>query len=80
MESFLTEKQLDAITGMSRTTRWRLRKDGRFPRPYSISKNRIAYLKSDIQRWIESVVGTITDNKPAGGSGVLRKREGNKDA
>jgi len=40
-----------ALTGVSRTTIWRLRKAGDFPRPVEVSPGRVAWREDDIAAW-----------------------------
>ena len=58
-DRFLREKQCRDITGLSRTTRWRLERAGLFPKRYRISPGAIAWLESQVQEWIESRANTI---------------------
>ena len=58
-DRFLREKQCRDITGLSRTTRWRLERAGLFPKRYSISPGAVAWLESQVQEWIESRANTI---------------------
>jgi prophage regulatory protein len=39
-----------------KTQLWRLGRTGKFPRPVKLSSNRIAWLESDIDKWIEARV------------------------
>lgn len=38
---------------LSRTTLWRLERAGRFPARFSISPNRVGWLESDVNTWVE---------------------------
>ncbi|MDA1023722.1 MAG: AlpA family phage regulatory protein [Proteobacteria bacterium] len=49
---FIREPEVQRLTGLSRSTRWRLEQDGDFPNRHQISPNAIAWLESDIQNWI----------------------------
>lgn len=42
------------ITGLSRTTIWRLERDGRFPKRRRLGPNSVGHVLSDILDWIES--------------------------
>jgi len=53
-DAFVREAQAVQITGMSRTTRWRLEKVGEFPLRYQISPGLTAYRLSEIMEWLES--------------------------
>ncbi len=51
-DRFLREPEVQHITGLSRTTRWRLQRDGKFPRRRQISTNAVGWLASEIDAWI----------------------------
>ncbi len=51
-DRFLREPEVKAITGLSRTTRWRLEREGNFPNRKSLSKNSVGWLESEISTWI----------------------------
>ncbi len=40
------------MTGLSRTTLWRLARIGQLPKPFQISAGRVGYLIEDVERWI----------------------------
>jgi predicted DNA-binding transcriptional regulator AlpA len=40
------------MTGLSRTTLWRLGRAGEFPTPIRISAGRVGYLIEDVEAWI----------------------------
>jgi prophage regulatory protein len=50
----LREKEVEAITGLSRTTRWRLRRRGEFPNPRKLTDNTRGYLDHEIYGWVSS--------------------------
>ena len=52
--AFYSDRQLDAVTSLSRATRWRMRREGTFPNPVHISKGRVGYPKTTIDDWIAS--------------------------
>ena len=58
LDRFLGEIEVARITDLSRTTRWRLERDGRFPKKRHISANRIGWLQSEILEWMESRANT----------------------
>lgn len=39
------------ITGLSRTTAWRMQKAGDFPPPVQVSAGRVGWWQSDLDRW-----------------------------
>lgn len=48
---FLPWREVKALTGLSRTTAWRLQKAGDFPQPYVISPGRVGYLQAEVEAW-----------------------------
>jgi predicted DNA-binding transcriptional regulator AlpA len=52
-DRILSEAELDHLTGISGTTRWRLRKEGRFPALIELSPGRKAHTAGQIRRWKE---------------------------
>jgi prophage regulatory protein len=53
-DRILREPEVKRLSGLSRTTRWRLERQGEFPRRLQISENAIGWLDSEIRLWIES--------------------------
>lgn len=53
-DRFIREKECQATTGLSRVTRWRLERQGKFPRRRQISANSIAWLESEVREWMAS--------------------------
>lgn len=51
-DGFIGEADVAAITGLSRTTRWRGERDGWFPKRRKLSPNRVGWLKSEIDAWV----------------------------
>lgn len=49
----LRKKEAQDRAGISDVTAWRLEKEGRFPRRFRIAGNRVGYLESEIDAWIE---------------------------
>lgn len=57
MDRFLREPEVHNITGLSRTTRWRLAREGKFPKAYPIGGgNVVAWRASDIQEWMDRII------------------------
>ena len=46
-------------TGLSRSTIWRLERQGAFPRHHRISANAVGWIEDDIANWIRSKVAGI---------------------
>ena len=51
-DRFLREPEVCRMTGLSRTTRWRLERAGKFPKRIKISENASANLLSQIVAWM----------------------------
>ena len=52
-ESFIDTKEALRLTSIkSRSTLWAMEQTGDFPRRVQLSKNRIGWKRSDIERWI----------------------------
>jgi prophage regulatory protein len=49
---FLREPQVAVTTGLSRSTRWRLEKAGKFPKRRQLSAKSIGWLSSEIEAWM----------------------------
>ncbi len=50
----LREAECRAITGLSRSTRYRLERSGLFPRRCQLSKNSIGWFEKDVRDWLYS--------------------------
>lgn len=53
---FIREPECKSITGLSRTTRWRLEKAGKFPARRKISQNTVGWLSTEIEEWMRSKI------------------------
>ena len=51
-DSIVREPECRMITGLSRVTRWRLEREGRFPRRRRLSSGAIGWLRSEIAHWV----------------------------
>ena len=54
IDRFIREKECREITGLSRSTRWRLERANLFPKRHQISLAAIAWLESEILDWLRS--------------------------
>ena len=52
LDRFVRESEVRRITGLSRSTRWRLERAGKFPKRYKTSENTSANLLSQIMTWM----------------------------
>lgn len=53
INEIIRPRELPRLTGLSRTTIWRLEKDGKFVQKIRLTEHSIGYRRSDIQQWIE---------------------------
>jgi prophage regulatory protein len=53
---FLRFPAVRARTGLSRSTIWRLERQGAFPRHRRISRNAVAWVEAEITEWMRSKV------------------------
>lgn len=60
LDRFLPWRKVQDITGLGRTTAWRLRRAGDFPHPVPISPGRVAWRERDIAAWNESRGSVVT--------------------
>ena len=51
-DRFLREREIRSMTGLSRTTRWRLERVGQFPRRRQISPGAVGWLESEVLAWM----------------------------
>jgi hypothetical protein len=70
------------MIGVSRTTLWRMVRDGSFPRPVRISKGNLGYLLETVEAWMQARVHGLTwEGATTGAEGrrKLRSREGQRN-
>lgn len=53
-DRFVREAERRALTGLSRTTVWRLERQGLFPKRRRVAKNAVAWLETEIRQWMAS--------------------------
>lgn len=61
----LSPTEVMDLTGLSRTTLWRYQvgmMDGWFPKARQISDNRVAYIRAEIDAWINSLPEANTES------------------
>lgn len=49
---YVTQREVEAMTGLSGATLHRLRRKGRFPDPIKIGERRIAWPAHEIETWL----------------------------
>ena len=55
-DRIIREKECFRLSGLSRTTRWRLERRDEFPRRRKLSENAIGWIESEILDWVQSKV------------------------
>ena len=50
-DRLLAWSAVHAVTGLSRTTAWRMQKAGDFPLPVLVSKGRVGWWESELASW-----------------------------
>ena len=53
-DRLIREEECRQLTGLSRSTRWRLEVNGAFPRRRRISTNSVGWLESELREWIDA--------------------------
>ena len=53
-DRLLRRRQVEEITGMSRSTIYKMMQNGDFPRPVKIGPAAVRWRSSDITAWVES--------------------------
>jgi len=59
-DQIIRTKEVCRMTGLSKTTLWRLQKSGKFPKNRKISDHSVGFLFSEIENWIS---GSKHENK-----------------
>lgn len=54
IDRILREAEVRRLTGLSRVTRWRLERDGRFPRRVQLSTNAVGWFENEIREFLLS--------------------------
>lgn len=52
-DRFVREAECKEITGLSRTRRWELEKEGKFPVRIKLSERAVAWRLSSLMQWME---------------------------
>ncbi|MDE2980877.1 MAG: AlpA family phage regulatory protein [Gemmatimonadota bacterium] len=67
MLEILRCSQVERIVGVSKTTIYRLMRQGRFPRPRRLSKNAVGWPRSEVEEWLENRPLAGGDERPPQG-------------
>ncbi len=51
-DRFIRERECRELSGLSRTTRWRLERAGQFPRRRQLSPNACGWILSEVVQWM----------------------------
>jgi prophage regulatory protein len=52
LDRFARVPEVERVTGLSRTTIWRLERQNEFPRRRRLSANAVGWLESEIRAWM----------------------------
>lgn len=55
-ERFIRLDELISKTGLGRSTIYRMMDNGEFPKPISLTSNKVAWLQSEVNNWMQSKV------------------------
>jgi len=61
-EKLLVLSQVREIVPYSASHIWRLERSGQFPRRVRLGENRVAWLQSEVNSWVESKLAARTDH------------------
>ena len=62
--NILRVRDVARVTGLSRTTLWRLERRGEFPRRLRLAANSVGWIESEIRAWIETRPRGMTGGGP----------------
>jgi prophage regulatory protein len=54
MEIIIREPECQIMTGLSKTTRWRMIRLGKFPASRKISNRCVGWIRTEVQDWLRS--------------------------
>lgn len=57
VDPIMREPQVESATGLCRSTRWKLERDGKFPKRVNLTEKAVGWRTSDIRRWINERAG-----------------------
>ena len=64
-DRLLRRREVERITGLSRSSIYRLKQDGDFPRPVRVGPSAVRWKESDIAAWLESRPVTRSEVGPS---------------
>lgn len=60
----IREKECGHITSLSRSRRWQLENEGKFPKRVALGKNSVSWLLSDVLFWVRNPPEIVGVNNP----------------
>lgn len=60
-DGFMSDSDVELVTSLSRTTRWRLARQGKFPKKVQISAGRAADSGPAIKQWLDERLGKVEE-------------------
>ncbi len=54
MDGYVSQHEVMALVRLSRSTIWRLERQGLFPARRHLSRRRVGWRKSEIEKWLDS--------------------------
>jgi prophage regulatory protein len=60
----LRENEVRHITGLSRTQRTRLEREGRFPKRVALSERALGWVETEIHSWVAGRISARAETKP----------------
>ena len=64
VKKFIVLPQVQEIVPYSVSHIWRLERSGEFPKRIRLGGNRVAWLQSEVESWIEGKIAARTDGTP----------------
>ena len=54
LKEIISPRSLPQVTGLSKSTIWRLERAGQFPLSIQLSAGRVGYRRSEVEHWLDS--------------------------
>ena len=64
VKKFIVLRQVQEIVPYSASYIWRLERSGEFPKRIRLGGNRVAWLQSEVESWIEGKIAARADGTP----------------
>ena len=66
IKKFIVLPQVQELVPYSASHIWRLERSGKFPKRIRLGGNRVAWLQSEVESWIEGKIASRSDNHQHG--------------